>query len=204
MTAPILAFTNTPVSKDQLIASIERHAAAGRGHHDFGEKTSGSSEYETNFGIPRMVAHLEDGIFKGLRGDAQGAWPLRFARAVPVSADLSMVGWKSMVDTLRHLPVTQAQACVDQVIVLLDVLIAGKSRASMRADFRSAYRVAYTTLVAAAAAADTYDSAAAYSATDAAAYAAAAAVTIAIDSASFAAAAAYAAADFEDESARLS
>ena len=47
--------------------------------------------YETELGIPRLLARLEDGIFEGLPMAQAQRWPEAFLRAIPVGADLSMV-----------------------------------------------------------------------------------------------------------------
>jgi hypothetical protein len=51
-------------------------------------------EYETRFGIPMMLARLEDSIFEGLPNDVAKLWPERFMSAVRPGADLSRVGWQ--------------------------------------------------------------------------------------------------------------
>ena len=46
------------------------------------------------FGIPVMLAHLEDRIFEGLANAEAKAWPERFMGAITPGADLSRVGWQ--------------------------------------------------------------------------------------------------------------
>ena len=48
--------------------------------------------YETELGVPLMLAHLEDRIFEGLPKLVARRWPDRFLSAIPVGADLSRVG----------------------------------------------------------------------------------------------------------------
>ncbi len=102
----MLAFTNTTHTKEQVLAQIRAHAAAdeiikgsywgsGKGcavgctlHSDQ------HSEYEPRFGIPQMLARLEDTIFEGLPNGTAKAWPERFMQAVRPGADLALVGWK--------------------------------------------------------------------------------------------------------------
>ncbi len=48
--------------------------------------------YESELGVPRMLAYLEDGIFEALPKAAALTWPERFLQAIPVGADLSGVG----------------------------------------------------------------------------------------------------------------
>lgn len=103
------AFVDTPVSKEQLLASLASHrekdrlvkgqyweegkgCAVGCSIHDFapGEEEH-HSYYEKLFGIPESLARLEDNIFENLpNGEAQ-EWPERFVQAVRPGADLSQV-----------------------------------------------------------------------------------------------------------------
>lgn len=48
-------------------------------------------KYETELGIPRVIARIEDKIFEGLSNEEAKKFPLRFLQAVPVEVDLSMV-----------------------------------------------------------------------------------------------------------------
>jgi hypothetical protein len=102
----MLAFVGTTVSKPEIIAQLQAHAAAdelvkgqywqdGKGcavgctiHGD------NHAEYEPRFGIPEMLARLEDCIFEGLPNGSAKEWPLRFMGAVQPGGDLSSVGWK--------------------------------------------------------------------------------------------------------------
>jgi len=104
------AFLNTEVTKDQLLESLRRHAAAdafirgtygeeergtfkgcavGCTLHDFSKSTNNHSAYERLFGIPEAVAKLEDTIFE--KADGHTTWPIEFIEAIPVGADLSQV-----------------------------------------------------------------------------------------------------------------
>jgi hypothetical protein len=49
------------------------------------------SVYETEFGIPAILAYLEDGIFEGLPQKEAVEFPAAFIQAVPVGVDLSKV-----------------------------------------------------------------------------------------------------------------
>lgn len=53
--------------------------------------------YETELGIPRLLARLEDGIFEGLSVKESKTWPAKFLRAIKPGADLSKVGPKFLV-----------------------------------------------------------------------------------------------------------
>src|SRR3954468_9774981 len=48
--------------------------------------------YEAKFGIPRMIARLEDNIFENLPKGEWESWPERFLQAIQPGADLSNVG----------------------------------------------------------------------------------------------------------------
>jgi len=52
--------------------------------------------YETELGIPRILAYLEDKIFESLPNDNAKAWPKQFLEAINVGSDLSTV-WPNLV-----------------------------------------------------------------------------------------------------------
>ena len=54
--------------------------------------------YETELGIPEMIARLEDCIFEGLPREKAMEWPERFLSAIPVGKDLSMVGVRFLLE----------------------------------------------------------------------------------------------------------
>lgn len=115
------AFTDTQVSKEELLTSLAKHAAMddfvkgdywsleGKGCavgctlHDFAPGKEVEHElYEKLFGIPHVLVHLEDSIFEGLDVQTSKAWPIRFAEAVPVGSDLGMVWPKFALWLLRE------------------------------------------------------------------------------------------------------
>ena len=95
-----------PSIKSDLLAQLAAHRAAdeivkgqywknGKGCAVGCTLHSGDhAEYEPRYGIPQMLARLEDCIFEGLPNAAAQHWPERFSRAVPVGVDLSRVGWR--------------------------------------------------------------------------------------------------------------
>jgi len=60
------------------------------------------AQYEPRFGLPVMLARLEDAIFEGLPDADAIAWPVRFMAAAPIGADLSLVGWQLLERMLRR------------------------------------------------------------------------------------------------------
>jgi len=46
--------------------------------------------YEELIGVPQLLARLEDGIFEGLPIERARDWPIAFATAIPIGADLSL------------------------------------------------------------------------------------------------------------------
>jgi hypothetical protein len=107
----MLAYHNDPALKDKLLANLAAHAQAdeliqgqywedGKGCAvactliDFDRKAAkeGSHErYEDIFGIPQVLAHLEDCLFEGLTNGKAKEWPIRFSSAIQPGVDLSMV-----------------------------------------------------------------------------------------------------------------
>ena len=99
----MIAYLGNPQIKTDIIAQLEAHRRAdqivkgqywqnGKGCAVGCTIHSGQhSEYEPRFGIPSLLAGLEDCIFEGLPNDRAMDWPVRFMSAVPVGADLEMV-----------------------------------------------------------------------------------------------------------------
>jgi hypothetical protein len=107
VSAPVMrAYHSDPTVKASLIAQLEAHARADeiiKGRYWENGKgcavgcTVHSGEhalYESLYEIPVMLAYLEDQIFEGLPNERAKAWPIEFADAVQVGADLSRVGWQ--------------------------------------------------------------------------------------------------------------
>lgn len=90
MPEKMLAFVGTFMPRDAAIASL-RGRTFVKGEYIF---DGNFLAYETRFGIPQVLAHLEDAILDGLPDDLMQEWPVRFMSAVPIGADLSHVGWQ--------------------------------------------------------------------------------------------------------------
>ena len=102
----MLAFTGTSVTKLAILKQLRAHAKsdeivkgqywkAGKGCA-VGCTIHGSNHalYESHFGVPQMLARLEDCIFEGLPNAEAKKWPVRFMSAIQPGADLSRVGWQ--------------------------------------------------------------------------------------------------------------
>jgi hypothetical protein len=59
--------------------------------------------YETELGIPQILAKLEDSIFEKLPNEVAKTWPLRFLESINVGADLSKVWAKFMIFILTDI-----------------------------------------------------------------------------------------------------
>jgi hypothetical protein len=97
------------------------------------------AEYETRFGIPQMLARLEDCIFDGLPNEQAMAWPERFMGAIVPGSDLSRVGWQflhwllteSRIGAFAHPHVRDAvKDCADVLVPLKDGRPADESAAN--------------------------------------------------------------------------
>lgn len=100
------AYHGDPQIKTGILKQLEAHRAAdqlvkgvywsaGKGCAVGCTIHSGNHmEYEHRFGIPVILARLEDCIFEGLPNDQAMGWPIRFMSAIPVGSDLSLVGWR--------------------------------------------------------------------------------------------------------------
>jgi hypothetical protein len=139
---PLIAYHNDPAEKAAILAQLQAHRDAdelvkgkywqnGKGCA-VGCTIHGSDHmlYESLFGIPVMLARLEDRIFEGLPNDRAKEWPIQFMSAIRPGADLSLVGWKFlhwlMTDGqvnpgINHPTVKAAVAkCADLIRVLAD------------------------------------------------------------------------------------
>ena len=78
----MLAYHNDPKLKQQILEQLQ------------GSSWNASiEEYESRFGIPKRLAHLEEQIFDGLPNEEAKSWPIRFMSAIQVGADLSTI-WR--------------------------------------------------------------------------------------------------------------
>jgi hypothetical protein len=199
--------------KEKYLARVRAHRKADQLLQGFGYWEDGKgcavgctihgrdhAAYETELGIPRMVAGLEDGIFEGLPKAEAQLWPERFLDGIEPGQDLIQVGDRFLHwliadpkdGVIRFAKTDAQQKSIGRVGELYGRKIAGEKielsdwRKARRA---AAYAYAYADAYAAAAYA-----AAAYAAAAAAADAAAAAAAYAYAYADAYAAAAYAAA----------
>jgi len=165
--------------------------------------SSNHGAYETELGIPMILARLEDRIFEGMSNGNSKEFPMRFLNAIPVGADLSSVWYQFahwlLVDekdgVLRFAKTDRTKKAIQDVADLY--ARAGRGEKVATKEWQSARQYAAAATAAAAAYADAaaaYAAAAAPAVDAAAAYAAAdaAAAAPAVDAAAAAAAAAYA------------
>lgn len=104
------AFHGDPAIKATFLARVQAHRLADDIQHGFyWEDGKGCAvgctvhteeyphaAYESQLGIPRIIARLEDRIFEGMENGQSQEWPERFLAAIPVGADLSLV-WPRFV-----------------------------------------------------------------------------------------------------------
>ena len=117
------AFTNTRVSKEELLTNIREHQAYERfqkGHfwdennatgcgvgctiHEFARgMESEHSAYEYLFGIPAELAVLEDSLFEQMARDEDlGRWPEEFISSIPEGADLDRAAGRWLLKLLEQ------------------------------------------------------------------------------------------------------
>src|SRR6266404_3209382 len=186
----MLAFHGDEGIKAKYLNRVLAHAAADEIiHGKYWERGKGCAvgctihsgehgNYETELGIPRMLARLEDRLFEGMANGNSKHFPAKFLEAAQVGADLSRVPWQFLYWLLteelasRDDPrvAKEIKACADVLIPLtkgepVDRNAAGLAR---RAALETRSKIVWP---AAAAAAYAAAAAAAYAA-DAAAYAA--------------------------------
>jgi hypothetical protein len=143
------SFVNCEVSKPQLLASLEAHAAAdnlikgtywenGKGCaagcsiRDFKPGSESNHElYEPLFGLPEGLAGLEDFIFVRASDAYSKTWPIRLISAIPVGSDLTAIAPKLhrfMLTEIVQFDVAKSpevKSAIDAVVALIDRKIAG-------------------------------------------------------------------------------
>lgn len=148
------AYLNDPKLKQDFLAEIRKHQEADRiiqgTYGEDGEDfkgcavgcsirslniikgkhiPTGSHEaYEPELDMPVALAHLEDRIFEGLPVEKAKQWPYRFADAVTVGADLTMVIPKFLVwlmDDLEQFATAKGKVALRRVSSLYERRIAG-------------------------------------------------------------------------------
>jgi hypothetical protein len=183
----MLAFHSDPKIKAKYLTRVKAHEAADEiVHGKYWEDGKGcgvgctvhSSEhaaFETEMGIPRMLARLEDTLFEGQANGDSKRFPARFLEVIPVGADLSRVPWiflhwlltEELVGRDNPRVAKQIKACADVLVPLIkaepvDREAALKARSKARSAAAAAYAdAAYAAAYAAAAAAAAYADAAA-------------------------------------------
>lgn len=105
----MLAYHSDPKIKSRYLKRVRAHAKAdeiikgqywenGRGCAVGCTIHSGNhSAYETELGIPRLLAKLEDGIFEGLPIEQAKVWPEKFLKVIKPGVDLSQIGPKFLI-----------------------------------------------------------------------------------------------------------
>ncbi|MEE8299451.1 MAG: hypothetical protein V3R67_08755, partial [Thermodesulfobacteriota bacterium] len=142
----LLSFHGDVNIKNQLIKNLEMHkemdnfrqgiyfengkgCAVGCSIADFGGITSLHAEYERLFGIPRVLAKIEDGIFEGLSADDSKDWPINFIKSIPVGVDISLISDRFLhwllVDLRENIKISNPTA-FNKVIELCERKISGE------------------------------------------------------------------------------
>ncbi len=110
----MLSFHNDPAIKKKYVDRVKMHQeldhiAKGVYFEDSGNgniracgvgctiEGSDHSKYETELGIPKEIAYLEDAFFEDMPDKDAMKWPLKFLEAVPVGVDLSKVTAKFVI-----------------------------------------------------------------------------------------------------------
>lgn len=103
MSNKLIAFHGSPAIKEKYLARIRAHVAADELIHGTGWSNGKGcavgctlnayyhAAYETELGIPMILAHLEDNLFEAMHNGESKTWPERFLQGIPVGADLEMV-----------------------------------------------------------------------------------------------------------------
>ena len=166
---PLIAYHGKQEIKDIYLARVRAHRAADEIiHGTYWEDGRGCAvgctvhssihaAYETELGIPRILARLEDGIFEALDNGHAQAWPERFLAAITPGADLSMV-WPRFTlwlladpeDGVIRAKTEPQKKAIIQVSLLFERWVSGAKPSED--EFRGAARSASASAYAAAAA----------------------------------------------------
>lgn len=192
----LLSFHNDPAIKEKYLNRLHLHYKAdeiiqgtywqnGKGCAVGCTVHSRNHEsYESELGIPRVLAYLEDGIFEGLPNEKAKEFPIQFLEAIPVGVDLEPVWRKFMIwllideneGVIRHAKTAKTKKVIKDVAkAFSDSLTKIVSREKWATVRRAAYADAYVADVTYAAAAAAFAADVAYAADAAAADAATAA-----------------------------
>jgi len=164
------AFHGDPAIKEKYLARIAKHREMDELQRGLtGQDGRGCAvwctlnkyehaAYETELGIPRAIARLEDELFESLPLDVAMEWPQRFLAAIRPGADLSLVIAKFFVwllvdpadGVLKFAKPPKSRAAIEQIAALYTRKANGK--AVPFREFRRAYADAYADAYAAAAA----------------------------------------------------
>jgi hypothetical protein len=100
----LIAFHNDSAIKDRYLLRVKAHQAADEIVQSYGYWKNGRgcavgctlhsdehAAYETELGIPRIIAYLQDRIFEGLEVNEARKFPAEFLEAIRPGADLSNV-----------------------------------------------------------------------------------------------------------------
>jgi hypothetical protein len=105
----LIAFHGNPAVKSAYLDRARKHREADQIRQSSGYWTAGldgifrgcavgctlhhddHEAYETELGVPRALAYLEDGLFERMTAEGAKSWPVEFLHSVPVGADLSVV-----------------------------------------------------------------------------------------------------------------
>src|SRR5690606_37264301 len=109
------------------------------------------ADYESELGIPRILACLEDQIFEGLPNEKAKEFPIQFLEAIPVGVDLEPVWRKFMIwllideneGVIRHAKTAKTKKVRKAVAqAFSDKTVPREKWATVR---RAAYAAAYAT-----------------------------------------------------------
>src|SRR5690606_9836881 len=107
--------------------------------------------YESELGVPWILACLEDSIFEGLPNEKAKEFPIQFLEAIPVGVDLEPVWRKFMIwllideneGVIRHAKTAETKKVIKDVAkAFSDKTVSREKWATVR---RAAYAAAYAT-----------------------------------------------------------
>src|SRR5690606_32222125 len=140
----LLSFHNDPAIKEKYLNRLYLHYKAD-------EIIRSHESYESELGVPWILACLEDSIFEGLPNEKAKEFPIQFLEAIPVGVDLEPVWRKFMIwllvdeneGVIRHAKTAETKQVIKDVAKAFKTAPREKWATVRRAAYAAAYATEY-------------------------------------------------------------
>ena len=90
---------------------------------EYSEQTTIHKLYETELGIPKDIARIEDWLFEHLKNGRAQKFPEQFLKAIPIGADLSKIARKFNIEILEYVKQFIKVSKYNPIINVIDNII---------------------------------------------------------------------------------